>query len=207
MNARSLFVILLAASLWCGGVLADSVRLKTGETFEGTILSETETNIRIEVEYASGSILSTEVFNKDEIAEIARSTPEQLAQRAMERAYANTQKYRLDLTHNYTPNYYQMVIDRVLQRFLTDYPDSPYTNTVQTKLKEWTAEQGMVANGSRKYHGVWMRADEATRQNAEAHPAADRAKATEAAAVSTSSQRDVLDQVGGFLRQYWAIAL
>ncbi len=209
MNARYPIVVLIAGWLWLGAALADTVRLKTGETFEGTILSETDTKVSIEVEYAAGTILSTETFNKGEIDEIIRSTPEQLAQRAMERAYANTQKYKLDSAHNYTLNYYQLVSDRVLRRFLADYPDSPYTNAVQAKLKEWIAEQGKVASGLRKYHGVWIRAEEAARRNAEAQPrsAMDHGRAAEADSAVTPAQKDIVDEVGELLSRYWVIAI
>jgi hypothetical protein len=209
MNARHLTVLSLAAWLWLGSSLADTVRLKTGETYEGTILSETDTNVSIEVEYASGTILSTEIFSKKEIADIARSTPEQLAQRAMERAYANTQKYELHSTHNYPFNYYQQVIDRVLQRFLADYPNSPYTNAVQAKLQAWTAEQAKVASGLRNYKGVWMLAEEAARRNAEAQArlAAERAKPTDAVTTGDSSQKGIVDEVGGLLSRYWVVAI
>ena len=209
MNARYSIVILIAGWLWLGAASADTVRLKTGETFEGTILSETDTKVSIEVEYAAGTILSTEIFNKSEIAEIVRSTPEQLAQRAMEHAYANTQKYKLDSAHNYTLNYYQLVTDRVLRRFLADYPDSPFTNAVQAKLKEWISEQGMVASGLRKYHGVWIRAEEAARLNAEAQTRSvmDRGKAAEAGTAGTPAQKDIVDEVGELLRRYWVMAV
>ncbi len=209
MNARYSIVVLIAGWLWIGAALADTVRLKTGETFEGTILSETDAKISIEVEYAAGTILSTETFNKDEIVEIVRSTPEQLAKRAMERAYANTQKYKLDSAHNFTLNYYQLVIERVLRRFLADYPDSPYTNVVQAALKEWVAEQGKVASGLRKYHGTWMRAEEAVQRTAEAQARSplDRGKAAETVTAGTSAQKDIVDEVGELLSRYWVIAL
>jgi len=209
MNARYPIVVLIAGWLWLGAALADTVRLKTGETFEGTILSESDAKVSVEVEYAAGTILSTETFNKDEIVEIVRSTPEQLAQRAMEHAYANTQKYKLDSAHNYTLNYYQLVINRVLRHFLADYPDSPYTNAVQAKLKEWIAEQDMVTSGLHKYHGVWIRAEEAVRRNAEAQArsAMGRGRAVETFTADTPVQRDIVDQVGEFLRRYWVIAI
>ena len=68
MNARHSIVVLIAGWLWLSAALADTVRMKTGVTYEGTIVSETDTKVSIEVEYAGGTILSTESINKDEIA-------------------------------------------------------------------------------------------------------------------------------------------
>ena len=186
MNARQPIVVLIAVWLWLGVGLADTVRLKSGVTYEGTIVSETDAKVSIEVEYAGGTILSTESISKDEIAEIVRSTSEQQAQRAMEHAYANTHKYNLDPATSYTPNYYQLVIDRVLRRFLVDYPDSPHTNAIQAKLKEWVTEQGKVASGLVKHRGVWMRPEEVTRRSTEAQvrPATDHGKVSESATAS-----------------------
>ena len=203
MNARYSIVVLITGWLWLGTALADTVRLKSGETFDGTILSETDTNVSIVVEYAHGTILSTEILNKGEIAEIVRSTPEQLAQRAMERAYANTQKYSLDPATSYTSNAYRLVIDGVLRRFLADYPNSPYTNAVQAKLTEWIAEQGKVASGLRKYRGDWMRPEEFARRNAPV----DRVKAAESAPAVATAPKDVVAQIGELLSRYWVLAI
>ena len=209
MNVWHPLLVLIAGWLWLSHAYADTVRLKTGKILEGTIVSETDANVRIEVEYAGGTILSTEIHNKDEIAEIVRSTPEQLAQRAMERAYANTQKYNLDPTTSYVPNHYRVVIDRVLRRFLADYPDSPYTNAIQTKLNDWIAEQGKVDSGMRKYRGVWMRPEEYARRNTEAlaQAATVQSKAPVTATNETSAQRDIVEQVGEFLKRYWFLAI
>jgi tetratricopeptide (TPR) repeat protein len=165
MNTRFFILVLLAGGLL--GARADTVRLKTGETIEGTILSETNAIVTIEVEHAGGTILATQTFRKDEIAEIRRSTPEEIAQRNMERAFASTQKYRLDPKTSYSPDYYRLVIDGALRKFLTDYPDSPYTNVVAAQLRQWVAEQEMVSKGMAKFNGRWMSAAEAARQNAE----------------------------------------
>jgi 7,8-dihydroneopterin aldolase/epimerase/oxygenase len=162
---RALMIVLMCLA---GFALADSIRLKTGESYDGTIVNETDTTLSIEMERAGGSILSTETINKDQIAEIGRATPEELAQRAMERAYANTRKYKLDPLTSYSPDFYRSVIDGVLRRFLADYPTSPYTNVVQAALSEWIAEQGTVASGMGKNNGTWMTAAEAAKRNAEA---------------------------------------
>jgi hypothetical protein len=232
MNTRFPIVVWIVVWLALGSARADTVRLKTGETLEGTLLTETDTNITVEVEHAGGTILSTEIIDRNQIAEIVRSTPEQLAQRAMERAYANTRKYQLDPMTSYSLDYYRLVIDGILLRFLADYPDSPHTNAVEAKLHEWVVEQGTVASGKAKYSGIWMRAEEAARLKAEARArsnpdlnkaqnkapssgATGKASVTglaatptaESATAGTAAQRDVVDQVGGLIRQYWVIGI
>ncbi len=166
MNPRRFILVLLAG--WLSAAPADTVRLKNGETYEGTILSETNASVSIEVEQAGGTILTTRTFRRDEIAEIRRSTPEEIARRDMERAFARTQRYRLDPNTSYPPEYYRQVIDGVLKKFLADYPDSPYTNAVAAQLRQWLAEQGTVSSGMAKFNGKWMSAAEAARLNAEA---------------------------------------
>jgi hypothetical protein len=168
MNCRCSIAISLGLLFWLCLASADVIRLRSGESLDGTVVNETESTLSIAVERAGGTILSTETVNKDQITEIIRATPEQLAQQAMERAYANTQKYRLDPRASYTPSYYDQIIDGVLRKFLKDYPDSPYTNAVQAKLKEWLVEQGTVTSGLGRYNGTWMSAAEAAKRNAEA---------------------------------------
>jgi hypothetical protein len=232
MNPRFPIVVWIAVWLALGWARADTVHLKTGETLEGSILRETDTNITVEVELAGGTILSTAIISRDQIAEVVRSTPEQLAQRAMERAYANTRKYQLDPMTSYAPDYYRLVIDGVLLRFLADYPNSPHTNAVEARLHEWVIEQGTVASGKAKYNGIWMRAEEVARLRTEARAhsntnpdkttaktpspsASGKASASDLAATptmetataGTAAQRDVVDQVGGFIRQYWVVGI
>jgi hypothetical protein len=221
------FILVWLAGGWCWGIAsADTLRLKNGTIYEGTILSEAESNVTFEVERAGGTILTTETFGRDEIAELTRSTPEEQAQHAMERAYANTRRYRLDPMTSYSPDTYRLVIDDVLRRYLADYPDSPHTAEVQAKLKDWIAELGTVSSGMAKYNGVWMRASDAAQKRSEASarsnsdrnkPAgqatasgpADRSLPTtmETATAGTAAQRDVVDQVGEFLSRYWVIGI
>jgi len=189
-------------------LVADTVRLKSGLTYEGTIVSETDAKVNIEVEYAGGTILSTESISKDEIAEIVRSTSEQQAQRAMEHAYANTHKYNLDPATSYTPNYYQRVIDRVLRRFLsitrtrlTRMRSKPNSKSGSpNKAKSPAVLVSTAASGS----GPKKLTDQA---EAQVRPATEHGKASESAMASTPAQRDIVDQIGELLRRYWVIAI
>jgi hypothetical protein len=189
-------LVLLAG--WLAAVRADTVRLKNGETYEGSILSETNATVSIEVEQAGGTILTTRTFRRDQIAEIRRSTPEDIAQRNMERAFARTQRYRLDPNTSYSPEYYRLVIDGVLKKFLADYPDSPYTNVVAAQLRQWMAEQGTVSSGMAKFNGKWMSA---------AGAAGVATAATAETAAGSAARTDVLSQVGDLLSRYWVIGL
>jgi hypothetical protein len=226
MILRRFIMVLLAGSLGLGIAGADTVRLKSGASFEGTILNESDSNVTFEVERAGGTILTTETFSRDDIAELVRSTPEERTQHTMERAYANTLRYRLDPMVSYSPDTYRLVIDDVLLRFLADFPNSPHAEAVQAKLKEWMAEQGTVSSGMAKYNGVWMRAADAAQKRAEtvARTGSDRnrpqsqtasPRATdksapvtmETATAGTSAQRDVVDQVGEFISRYWVVGI
>jgi hypothetical protein len=142
---------------------ADTIKLKNGTVLEGDIISEDETQLTLVVVFASGTISSQEVIRKTDIAEVIRLTPEQKTERDMGAAYERLKKYQLDVRKSGPVNYYDQVINGVFLHFLQQYPNSPYTNEVESKIFQWQAERDKVAAGFGKWDGQWMEASEAAK--------------------------------------------
>lgn len=146
-----LFAVMLAIA----SAAADTIKLKDGTVLDGTILSEDDHQVIIEVRYASGTITKQETVNKADIAELTRLTAEQ-------KAYQATLKYQLDPNNSYPQAaYYDQVITSVFRRFLADYPQSTNAGEVSGRIAQWEAERDRVAGGQVKHQGTWMSTDEA----------------------------------------------
>jgi hypothetical protein len=153
--------LLLATCLLAGLCAhADTVNLKDGTTLEGEIVAEDDSTLSILVEFAGGTISQTRHISKSDVAGVIRWTPEQKAQRAIERDYETLQKYQLNPMSSYTLEYYDQVINNGFRKFLTDHPDSPYTSNIIDRAAQWIAERDIVNAGKAKYHGHWVPAAE-----------------------------------------------
>ena len=155
--SKKRFWIALAATMI--GVIvtrADTVKLKDGNVLEGDIVSETLTNVTMEVELARGTIANMQIIPRDEIDTIARSTAEERTAREMNREFNAALRYRLDPSHTFDPAYYDKILNGVFRRYLTKYPDSPHTARIQELITQWEAERDQArmrrqeANLSRK---------------------------------------------------------
>ena len=135
---------------------ADTVKLKDGTTLEGEIVSEDDSTISILLEFAGGTITQTRQINKSDVAEVTHWTPEQKAQRKIERDYEDLQKYKLNPNTSYPVTYYDQVIQNAFRKFLTDHPNSPYTSNIIERAGQWIAERDQVIGGKAKYQGRWM---------------------------------------------------
>ncbi len=144
-------------------VRADTVKLNDGTVLEGDILSENETQLTINAEFASGTITEKQTVNKSDIAPngITRLTDEQKAAREMERDYQKLQHYQLDPANTFTLSQYDKAINDVFHPFLVQYTNSPYIAQVQDKIAQWQTERDEVASGKARYKGQWMSAESA----------------------------------------------
>jgi HEAT repeat protein len=73
--AMAIFGLVFSPSLW-----ADTVKLKSGQTYKGTITSEEEDRIQIKLEGSGARIW----FARDQIVSLKKATPEQEAQEQSE---------------------------------------------------------------------------------------------------------------------------
>jgi tetratricopeptide (TPR) repeat protein len=151
----------LVAMLWHGSAQADTIRLKDGTVYEGTILSEDSLSVTMEVRRAGGTIVQRLSFKKSDIAEMQRLTEEEKRARQIQEEYEQLQSYQLDARSSYALADYDRVIETVFEAFLTRYPDSPHEADVRSRLEQWRAEREMVASGMVKFQGRWMGASEA----------------------------------------------
>ncbi|HUK81367.1 MAG TPA: hypothetical protein VLZ12_01925 [Verrucomicrobiae bacterium] len=176
--------VALTFGAWRGLLVADTIQLNDGTALDGTIVSETPTDVTIEVEFAAGTITKTQTVSSNEIAQIIRSTPEQRAVRAMEFAYQRTLRYNLDPNRSYSPRYYDDVINSVFQRYLADYPGSPHTLQISARIQEWEAarDHALAAQGQLE---------------------AQRAAPIGPTGVRVDSP-DVLSRMASWFQEYWA---
>jgi len=179
----------LAVCVWQSLAAADTIKFRDGSVLDGTIVSETTTDVTIEVEIAGGTITKSQTVNANDIVELIRSTPEQRAVHAMELAYQRTLRYKLEPNHSYAIWYYDGVISNVFQRYLADYPLSPHTLEVTYHLHEWEAARDRAA------------ASQAALAAAAATSTAHRVESNGGRADSP----DVLSTMASWFEEYWVI--
>lgn len=168
MNTSQLKIVRILLSLALISAMeliyADTIILKSGAVVEGTILSETDSQIEIETTNARRTIFQTKTIPKFDVQSIQRETPSQKAQQALLEEYRSTQLYQLNTLTNYTCAYYDQVTDSVFRRFINQHPDSVYVSEITGKITEWEAERALVATGKVKYRGQWLDAADAEKQ-------------------------------------------
>jgi predicted nucleic acid-binding Zn-ribbon protein len=135
---------------------ADTVTLNSGEVLEGQILSETDTQIEMEVSFYHGTIFSTRDVLKTDIKSIVRESVEQKQEKV---AYAALAKYTLDPNQELTKEQYATGIDAFV-KFLGTYTNSSATAEIKGRVAEWQAEAAYVASGKVKFADMWMTPEE-----------------------------------------------
>jgi hypothetical protein len=162
MNALKRFLILTSFTLlmvFPFVARSDTIELKIGTTVEGDIVSESDTEVVMEVRIGSGSIMRR-TFNRAEIASVTRETPEQKRARAMADAFRKIQVYQLNPTNNYPLAHYDQVIKGAFQPFLDAYPDSVHAADIKARVASWEQERQQVADGKVKREGRWLTEEE-----------------------------------------------
>lgn len=135
--------------LYCGTVLADTVLLKTGESVEGKVLSETETSITLEYNLTP-KIKDTRIINKSDIKELTRLTPAQTAFKEGKLAEL------LPTPDLLGPGDYERIIQDQLRTFVVKFPGTPQADEAETIIQTLSEEKQRVANGELKVDGKWL---------------------------------------------------
>jgi hypothetical protein len=135
---------------------ADTLTLKSGDVLEGQIVSETETQIEIEVSLYHGTIFSKRQVDKSDIQSIVRETPEQKQEKE---AYASLTKYTLDPNQELTKDQYATGI-AAFEKFQAKFTNSAATAEINQRLADWQAEASNVASGKVKFASTWMTPEE-----------------------------------------------
>jgi hypothetical protein len=132
--------------------VAASVTLNSGEVMEGTILSETDAEIRLQMANEDRTITFTRVLQKSDVKSITRDTPEQNAQQT---TYYALDKYKLYPSQELTAAQYKQGTE-AFEKFLSDYPNSSHAEEIRGKLAEWKTEAANLQSGKVKFAGKWM---------------------------------------------------
>lgn len=137
----------LALLLVFSPALADSVKLKTGETLEGRITYEGSDFIKLEVA-VSATIKDTKVIPRTEIAEIVKEAPDVVA--------LGDLRKKLPAPSLMTAQGYRNLIEAGPKRFLTEFPNSSHKAEVEKVLADLSDELDKVERGFLKVEGEWI---------------------------------------------------
>jgi hypothetical protein len=130
----------------------DSIILNSGEVVQGRVISETETQIEVEVAHANRTIFTTRTILKTEIKTMGRETPEQKAEQS---AYGALVKYKLDPNQEFSADYYSQGI-AAFEGFIDLYPHSTFVSDVHQQATIWQGEKTQVLKGLVKVGNQWM---------------------------------------------------
>jgi hypothetical protein len=150
--------IVVSVALLATQLLADddTVTLKSGEVINGRVLSETDSNVNVEVSNPRHTIFMTRIIAKADIKKIHSLTPAQHQENEMFDALG---QYHLNLNQEFTPEQYTTVI-AACDKFLATYPHSEHLATVTDQRAAWAFEKSEVEYGHVKFGGTWMTPDQ-----------------------------------------------
>ena len=134
-------------------VRADSVTLKSGVILQGSINSESETQVVIEVASSNRTIFASQVIPKSQIQSLHHDTAEE--RQALE-AYDQLRQFKLNPDQECTTNRCFEAMT-AFQRFLSLYPSSSFVPTVRQNLQNWENEYRSVTEGFVKYENAWIK--------------------------------------------------
>jgi len=150
--------IVVSVALLATPLLADddTVTLKSGEVIFGRVVSETDSNVNVEVTNAHHTIFMTRTIAKADVREIHRLTPAQHQENDM---FEVLGQYHLDPNQEFTPAQYAVVV-AACDKFLVTYPNSEHRAKVTDQRAAWAFEQSEVEEGHVKFGGTWMTPDQ-----------------------------------------------
>ena len=144
--------VLLAASAF--PVFADIITLNSGEQYQGKVLSETATDMVVDVQIASG-ITDQRTFAKKDVKSITKPAED-------ESFYSGIKAYKIGV-NSYTPGEYEALV-RALTGFVTKFPQSAHLKEVQANLDAIKEEKARVDGGQLKMGNHWYTAKEAVQE-------------------------------------------
>ncbi len=139
-------------------IAAETITLKDGTQFEGTITAETDTIAMVTVN-VNDKIKEERVINKSDILTIIKNTSEIADYKKL----ANL----LPTPDNWTEADYSKVITKQIDPFLKEFKTSPFIGKVKGIKETLTAEQKKLSEGSVKVKDVWYTKDEQAKDQIE----------------------------------------
>jgi hypothetical protein len=150
-------------SLICVGILlgalscfADTVTLKSGEILNGTILSDTEKEVVMDVTIAAG-ISDQKTLAKADVQTITKTTADQAAFEPIKDWTVGARSLPLA---NYD------VILRALESFVSQYPQSAHAAEVKARIEAFKGDQAHVKAGDLKWDNHWYTREQADKNKA-----------------------------------------
>ena len=146
------FILVVVALIGVWPLAADTLILNSDELIEGEIISDTNDVVQIRVPYnTSRTIFTVKSFKHDEIKEIKAADAEQ-------KSFQEVERYKLG-ANSFSVAYYDQTIQKVFQKFLTDYPSSPQAGIIADRITQWTNERDKVSGGALKWGARWYEGD------------------------------------------------
>lgn len=146
------FLVACGGCAWlCAAAFADTVVLKSGDKLEGKILSETATEVVIDVKVSAG-IADQQTVLRDTIAKIEKEQPDELAWQSLK---------GLALGANSLPPAQYEVVMRPLEGFIREYPQSAHKADAAAILAKFAEEKKRVDDGDVRLGSKWLSEEEA----------------------------------------------
>ncbi len=147
MNRTILSAILFAT---VSALQADTIRLKSGETIEGTIKRETADSVTIEVPF-SATIMDSRIIPKAEIEAMVRQTKDERTFLTLDTLEVPNTALDASALRN---------IQSQFEAFIRDYPNSHLLADAKERLAAINAEAARIDAGEVKFNGAWIPAKE-----------------------------------------------
>jgi hypothetical protein len=132
---------------------ADSIALKNGETVQGEIISETDSQVVIEVSNYKRTITSKQIIQKSDIKAVDRESDQQKQERQAYEALVDS--WKLDPNNEFTKAKYEQAV-KAFNEYVATYPKSRFANDAQGIVTVLTNELGHIQRGEAKFNNEWM---------------------------------------------------
>lgn len=153
-SIRSLLVPIAAAAILCASAFGDTIILKSGEKIEGKVLSETPTELTVEVKVSAGITDQTKI-PKDTVEKIEKEQPDLVAWQSLKNIKLGT--------NSLTAAQYEAAM-RPLQNFVTDYPNSPHKAEAEKIIASFAEEKKRVDAGEVRLGARWLSKEEVAKE-------------------------------------------
>jgi hypothetical protein len=131
----------------------DTLTLASGEVVEGTITSEKDAEVQVEITNESRTLSSTRIIHKAEIKSVTRNSPEQKIHQNM---FSALDRCKLYPSQEFTVDQYNQDIE-AFQKFLSDHlDDSIRSQEFRGRIAAWKAEASNLQSGKVKFANQWM---------------------------------------------------
>lgn len=147
MNRHTVLSLLL---LTTSSLTADTIKLKSGETIEGTVTSETRDSVTIDVPF-SATIMDSRVISKADIEAMDRQTKDQ-------RAFLELTKLENPKTALDASGFEKIRLQ--IETFIQTFPNSAHLADARSLLAKIEEREERLAKGQVKVNGEWLSAEE-----------------------------------------------